>query len=150
MVWRDLGLNPGLPDHWWTLYPLDQWAQNYFCLSHLFAHCNMVSSNKSLSSSTCTDSPEFLGTLSLSITPGKCLECIQCPHQADAFKSLVVCQQRCIHVLEFIREHHLLAHPYFSNMSCSSYLDILWDWRWVAVQMLFPEFFQNSVQHLYI
>ena len=21
-VWLDLGLNPGLPDHWWTLYPL--------------------------------------------------------------------------------------------------------------------------------
>ena len=26
MVWRDLGLNPGLPDHWWTLCPLGQWA----------------------------------------------------------------------------------------------------------------------------
>ena len=26
LVWRDLGLNPGLPDHWWTLCPLDQWA----------------------------------------------------------------------------------------------------------------------------
>ena len=28
MVWRDLGLNVGLPDHWWTLYPLGQWANN--------------------------------------------------------------------------------------------------------------------------
>ena len=26
MVWPDLGLNPGLPDHWRTLYPLGQWA----------------------------------------------------------------------------------------------------------------------------
>ena len=26
LVWRDLGLNPGLPDHWRTLYPLGQWA----------------------------------------------------------------------------------------------------------------------------
>ena len=26
LVWRDLGLNPGLSDHWWTLYPLAQWA----------------------------------------------------------------------------------------------------------------------------
>ena len=26
LVWRDLGLNPGLPGHWWTLYPLIQWA----------------------------------------------------------------------------------------------------------------------------
>ena len=26
MVWRDLGLNPGLPDNWRTLYPLGQWA----------------------------------------------------------------------------------------------------------------------------
>ena len=25
-VWCDLGLNPGLPDHWRTLYPLGQWA----------------------------------------------------------------------------------------------------------------------------
>ena len=25
-VLLDLGLNPGLPDHWWTLYPLGQWA----------------------------------------------------------------------------------------------------------------------------
>ena len=24
LVWRDLGLNPGLPDHWRTLYPLGQ------------------------------------------------------------------------------------------------------------------------------
>ena len=27
LVWRDLGLNTGLPDHWRTLYPLDQWIQ---------------------------------------------------------------------------------------------------------------------------
>ena len=26
LVWCDLGLNPGLPDHWWTLYPWDQWT----------------------------------------------------------------------------------------------------------------------------
>ena len=26
LVWRDLGLNPGLPDHLRTLYPLGQWA----------------------------------------------------------------------------------------------------------------------------
>ena len=25
-VWLDLGLNPGLPDHWRTLYPLGHWA----------------------------------------------------------------------------------------------------------------------------
>ena len=25
-VWLDLRLNPGLPDHWRTLYPLDKWA----------------------------------------------------------------------------------------------------------------------------
>ena len=24
LVWRNLGLNPGLPDHWQTLYPLGQ------------------------------------------------------------------------------------------------------------------------------
>ena len=29
LVWRDLGLNPGLPDHWRTLYPLGQWAGYY-------------------------------------------------------------------------------------------------------------------------
>ena len=26
LVWLDLGLNPSLPDHWWTLYSLGQWA----------------------------------------------------------------------------------------------------------------------------
>ena len=26
MVWRNLGLNPDLPDHWRTIYPLGQWA----------------------------------------------------------------------------------------------------------------------------
>ena len=26
LVWRGLGLNPGLPDQWWTPYPLSQWA----------------------------------------------------------------------------------------------------------------------------
>ena len=25
LVWLDIELNPGLPDHWWTLYPLVQW-----------------------------------------------------------------------------------------------------------------------------
>ena len=30
LVWHDLGLNPGLPDHWRTLYPLGQWAGTYF------------------------------------------------------------------------------------------------------------------------
>ena len=29
MVWHDLGLNPGLPDHWRTLYPLGQWAGSF-------------------------------------------------------------------------------------------------------------------------
>ena len=27
MVWRNLGWNPDLPDHWQTLYPLSQWAR---------------------------------------------------------------------------------------------------------------------------
>ena len=27
LVWRDLGLNPGLKDHWRTLYPQDQWER---------------------------------------------------------------------------------------------------------------------------
>ena len=26
LVWHNLGLNPSLPDHWWTLYPLGQGA----------------------------------------------------------------------------------------------------------------------------
>ena len=36
LVWFDLGLNPGLPDHWWTLYSLGQYiwinkmSTNYF------------------------------------------------------------------------------------------------------------------------
>ena len=27
LVWLDLGLNPSLPDHWRTLYPLVQWPE---------------------------------------------------------------------------------------------------------------------------
>ena len=30
LVWLDLGLNPGLPDHWRTLYPLGQWVVQKF------------------------------------------------------------------------------------------------------------------------
>ena len=26
LVWHNLGLNLSLPDHWWTLYPISQWA----------------------------------------------------------------------------------------------------------------------------
>ena len=29
LVWLDLGLNPGLPDHWRTLYALGQWHRRY-------------------------------------------------------------------------------------------------------------------------
>ena len=31
LVWRDMGLNPGLPDHWQTLYPLGQWNFKVHC-----------------------------------------------------------------------------------------------------------------------
>ena len=34
LLWRDLGLNPGFQDHWWTLYPLGQWAGLYFLYTH--------------------------------------------------------------------------------------------------------------------
>ena len=30
MAWRDPGLNPGLSDHWWTLYPLGQFVLKYY------------------------------------------------------------------------------------------------------------------------
>ena len=29
LVWRNVGLNPGLPDQWRTLYPLRHWAGSY-------------------------------------------------------------------------------------------------------------------------
>ena len=31
LVWQDQGLNPGLPDHWRTLYPLNQWDSLMEC-----------------------------------------------------------------------------------------------------------------------
>ena len=34
LLWRDAGLNPGLANHWWTLYPLDQWAVYIHVLTH--------------------------------------------------------------------------------------------------------------------
>ena len=42
---------------------------------------------------------------------------------------------------ESIGEYFLWVHPYFTNLSCSSYWDNLWDGRWVAVQLLFVFFF---------
>ena len=38
MVWLDLGLNPRLPDHRWTLYPLGQW-EGFCILETLFPCC---------------------------------------------------------------------------------------------------------------
>ena len=35
MVWRDLRLKPGLPNHWLTLYPLGQWAGSYSNILHI-------------------------------------------------------------------------------------------------------------------
>ena len=40
-VWVDLGLNPGLPDHWQTLYSFSQWPSIYFNeirTFHIFMH----------------------------------------------------------------------------------------------------------------
>ena len=36
LVWLDLGLNPGVPDHWRTLYPLGQWAGICICVFAAF------------------------------------------------------------------------------------------------------------------
>ena len=33
LVWRDLGLNPDLPDHWWTLHPHFLWGFFYIRVS---------------------------------------------------------------------------------------------------------------------
>ena len=41
LVWRDLGLNPGLPDLWQTLYPQDQWNG-----SHILGKTTRHSDNK--------------------------------------------------------------------------------------------------------
>ena len=36
LVWLNLGLNPNLLDHWWTLYSVSQWAgegvDEYICM----------------------------------------------------------------------------------------------------------------------
>ena len=36
MVWLDLGLNHGLPNHWWTLYSLDQYV--YVCMYFIYVY----------------------------------------------------------------------------------------------------------------
>ena len=45
LIWLDLGLNPGLPDHWGTLYPLDQLIQKC-CLTllqrRLLGNCDKI------------------------------------------------------------------------------------------------------------
>ena len=41
LVWPDLWLNPSLPDHWWTLYPQDQWfiyIYIYIYIWHQISH----------------------------------------------------------------------------------------------------------------
>ena len=45
LVWLDLGLNPGLPDHWQTLYPLGQWVfpiKLVTILALISAHCKFT------------------------------------------------------------------------------------------------------------
>ena len=34
LVWCDLGLNPGLPNHWWTFYPLSLYIYIYIYIYH--------------------------------------------------------------------------------------------------------------------
>ena len=36
MVWHDLGLNPGLTDHWRTIYPLGQWAGYIYIYIYIY------------------------------------------------------------------------------------------------------------------
>ena len=36
LVWRDLRLNPGLPDHWRTLYPRGQWSGVFIVIVYNF------------------------------------------------------------------------------------------------------------------
>ena len=39
MIWLDLGLNPGLPDHWWTFYSLGQWTGLYiYIYIYIYIH----------------------------------------------------------------------------------------------------------------
>ena len=43
LVWFNLGLNPSLLDHWWTLYPLRQWT-GYYIYMYICecAHTNTI------------------------------------------------------------------------------------------------------------
>ena len=47
LIWLDLGLNPGLPDHWRTLYSFGQWT-GYKPKIHRFCHFlyNIIERNK--------------------------------------------------------------------------------------------------------
>ena len=54
MVWRDLGLNPGLPDQWQILYLLGQWDEGT---------CSIISMNISLNQSKSTNNPIFASIL---------------------------------------------------------------------------------------
>ena len=65
------------------------------------------------------------------------LDSIQCPYRVDQYKFLLVVKHWCVHELESIIK---CIVPYF--ISCSSYLNWLWDERQVVLQLLFCE-----VQH---
>ena len=51
------------------------------------------------------------------------------PHRADECKPFLVRQHWCVLTYGSIRERCLLVWFYFSSMSCSSYVDGLWDGR---------------------
>ena len=39
LIWLDLGLNPGLPDHWRTLYSLGHWLDIYIYI-YIYIYCH--------------------------------------------------------------------------------------------------------------
>ena len=61
LVWVDLGLNSGLPDHWWTLYPLNQWPTGGDFFFFFFHHTTCESTCDTLTSSATNQGDNSFG-----------------------------------------------------------------------------------------
>ena len=104
LVWLDLGLNPGLPDHWRTLYPLDQWAGQIYIYIYIYHHHLVGYPWPSRATSPNRSSP-------LAGLQGY----IPYPHRAAVCMFELVVLLLLGHMRGSIGVHHLWAHPCFSS-----------------------------------
>ena len=123
MVWRNLGLNPGLPDHWWTLYPLiHSQLYDFKYFKQLWFHHQVTPATRSnLTLSHCPS----LSTIALSRSSK------QHPVFTQSWcNCLLTSQQWDFHLLESIRKCHMSSSKLLQQ--CPSCLFCL---TWLVYEM---------------